>query len=139
MPERKHNLADGYDWLEDQITGDVLDAIVIHPRSRGRLYLSGEWSTGNRPPGHLIGITSTDPDNTSVYTEQHELGSPDHYVVNYDVWNHRDSPTFARIVLTHPAGTQEDTPPPGGKGQRACHRAPARPPKRRARARSHAP
>jgi hypothetical protein len=42
MPESKHNLPDGYDRLEDQITGPVLDSIVIHPRSRGRLYLSGE-------------------------------------------------------------------------------------------------
>ena len=28
------------------------------------------------------------------------LGGPDHYVVNYDVWNHRNGPTFARIVGT---------------------------------------
>ena len=31
MPERKHNLLDGYDRLDDQITGDVADSIVIHP------------------------------------------------------------------------------------------------------------
>lgn len=114
MPERKHNLPDGYDRLEDQITGPVLDSIVVHPRSRGRLHLSGEWSTDNRPPGHRVKIVSTDPDNTSVYTEQHELGDPGHYVVNYDVWNHRDSPTFARIILTGQADDGgEDTP--GGK------------------------
>jgi hypothetical protein len=65
-------------------------------------------NTDNRPPGHWIKLVSTDPDNTSIYTEQHQLGGPDHYVVNYDVWNHRESPTFAQIVLT--AQAQEDTP-----------------------------
>lgn len=100
MPERKHNLPDGYDRLEDQITGDVADSIVIHPRSRGRLYLDGEWSTGNRPPGLQVKITSTDPDNASVYTERREGDGPDHYVVNYDVWNHRDSGITAQLILT---------------------------------------
>lgn len=100
MPERKHNLPTMFRRLDDEITGDVLDAIVIDPRSRGILYLPCEYSTDNRPPGRRVKITSTDPDNTSVYIEQHELGGPDHYAVNYDVWNHRDSLTFARIVLT---------------------------------------
>ncbi len=59
MPERKHNLPDGYDRLDDQITGDVADSIVIHPRSHGRLYLSGQWSTDSRPPGHRVKVTST--------------------------------------------------------------------------------
>ena len=108
MPERKHNLPFRYDRLEDQITGPVLDSIVIHPRSGGKLYLDGEWSTGNRPPGHRVKLVSTDPDNTSVYTEQYQLGGPDHYLVNYDVWNHRDSPTFAQIVLTGPAAEAQE-------------------------------
>lgn len=111
MPERKHNLPFRYDRLEDHITGPVLGSIVIHPRSGGKLYLDGEWNTGSRPPGHRVKLVSADPDNASVYTEQHQLGGPDHYVVNYDVWNHRDSPTFAQIVLAGPAGeAQEDTP-----------------------------
>jgi hypothetical protein len=111
MSERKHNLPTMFSRLDDQITGDVLDAIAIHPRSRGMLFMPGEYSTASRPPGHLVKITSTDPDNASVYTEQHELGGPDHYVVNYDVWNHRDSATSAQIVLMDPAEqAQEDTP-----------------------------
>ena len=48
MPERKHNLPTMFSRLDDQITGDVAEAIVIHLRSHGRLYLRGEWSTDNR-------------------------------------------------------------------------------------------
>jgi hypothetical protein len=111
MPERKHNLPDRYDRLDDQITGDVLDSIAIHPRSRGILYMPGEYSTSSRPPGHRVKLDSTAPDNTSVYTKQNELGGPDHYVVNYDVWNHRDSGTIARLILTdHTADETPDTP-----------------------------
>ena len=66
MPERKHNLLAGCGRLDDQITGPVLDSIVIHPRSRGRLYLPGQWSTSSRPPGHAVDISSTSTDNNSV-------------------------------------------------------------------------
>jgi hypothetical protein len=107
MAERKHNLPAMFSRLDNQITADVLDAIANHPRNRGILHLPGEHSTGKRPPGHRVKITSTDPDNTSVYTEQHELGGPDHYAVNYDVWNYRDSPRFARIILTGENGESE--------------------------------
>jgi hypothetical protein len=111
MPERKHNLPDGYDRLEDQIVGGVLDNIVVHPRSRGRLYLSGEWSTDNRPPGYRVKVTSTATDNQGVHTEQIQRGSAERYTVSYDVWNYRDSPTFARIILTDQAEqSQADTP-----------------------------
>jgi hypothetical protein len=110
MPERKHSLPDGYDRLEDQITSDVADSIVIHPRSHGRLHLDGEWSTESRPPGHQVKLVSTAPDNTSVYTEERMLGSSDHYLVTYDVWNYRDSPTFAQLVLTDHAPETPDTP-----------------------------
>jgi hypothetical protein len=111
MPDRKHSLPTMFSRLDDQITGDILDAIVIHPRSRGILSMPGEHSTDSRPPGHRIKIVSTDRDNAGVYTGQHQLGGPDHYVVNYDVWNHRDSPTFAQIVLTDQAEQgQADTP-----------------------------
>jgi hypothetical protein len=102
MPERKHNLPTMFRRLDDEITGDVLDAIVIDPRSRGILYLPGEYSTDNRPARHQVKLDSTDPDNGSVYTDQNQLGGPDHYVVNYDVWNHRDSQIVARIMLTAP-------------------------------------
>ena len=43
------------------------------------------------------------PDSLSVHIEQHQPGGPDHYVVDYDVWNHRDSLTFAKIVRTDQA------------------------------------
>jgi hypothetical protein len=62
MPERKHNLPTVFSRLDDQITGDVLDAIVIDPRSRGILYLPGEYSTGSRPPGHQVKLDSSDPE-----------------------------------------------------------------------------
>ena len=53
MPERKHNLRSHYDRLDDQITGPVLDSIVIRPRSHGCLHMPGEYSTDDRPPGHV--------------------------------------------------------------------------------------
>jgi hypothetical protein len=99
MPERKHNLPSSYQQLNDQIIGPVADSIVISPRSHGRLHLPGEHSTASRPPAHQVKITSTDPDNTSVYREERLLGDPGHYLVTYDIWNHRDSPTFAQIIL----------------------------------------
>ena len=102
MPERKHNLPDGYDQLGDQSTGNVADSIVIHPRSYGRLYLSGQWSTDSRPPGHRVKVTSTATDNQGVYTEQIQRGSAERYTVSYDVWNCRDGPSFAQIALTGP-------------------------------------
>jgi hypothetical protein len=46
MSKRKHNLHSPDGRLGDQITGPVLDSIVIHPRSRGRA-LGG----GTLPPG----------------------------------------------------------------------------------------
>jgi hypothetical protein len=99
MPPCKHNLPTAFDRLDDRVVDDVLDSIVVSARSRGFLYLPGEYSTHNRPPAHHVRLVSTDPDNTSVYTEQHQLGGPDHYRINYDVWNHRDSATFADLVL----------------------------------------
>ncbi len=99
MPERKHNLPSRYDRLDDQVTGTVLDSIIISPQSHGRLHLPGEHSTDSRPPAHHVKISSTSPDNTSIYTEQRQLGDPGRYLVSYDVWNYRDSPAFAQIVL----------------------------------------
>jgi hypothetical protein len=68
----------------------VADSIVIHPRSHGRLGLDGERSTDSRPPGHQVKLVSTDPNNASVYTEERLPGSPEHYLVTYDVWNYRE-------------------------------------------------
>ena len=43
MPESEHSLPTRYDRLGDQIDGPVLDAIVVHPQSRGSLSLPGEY------------------------------------------------------------------------------------------------
>ena len=43
MPESEHSLPTRYDRLGDQIDGPVLDAIVVHPQSRGSLSLLGEY------------------------------------------------------------------------------------------------
>jgi hypothetical protein len=103
MPDSEHSLPTRYDRLGDQIDGPVLDAIVVHPQSRGILSLPGEYSTGSRPPAHEVKITGTGPDSHSVRTGQRQPGGPDHYVVNYDVQNHRDSLTFAKIARTDQA------------------------------------
>ena len=111
MTERKHNLPSRYDRLEDQVTGDVVDSIVIHPRSHGRLHMPGEYSTDSRPPAHRVDRASSATDNQGVDYEPRLLGGPDHYLVTYDVWNHRDSPSFASIVLTDNTNQDKaDTP-----------------------------
>ncbi len=38
MPERTHNQPTDYDRPDGQITGPVVDSIVISARSHGRLY-----------------------------------------------------------------------------------------------------
>jgi hypothetical protein len=103
MPASEHSLPARYDRPGDQVDGSVLEALIVHSRSRGNLSLPGEYSTDSRPPAHEVKITGTDPDSHSVRTEQHQPGGPDHYVVNYDVWNHRNSLTFAKIVRTDQA------------------------------------
>jgi hypothetical protein len=113
MTERKDNLPSHYDRLDDQITEMVLDSIVIHPRSHGRLHMAGEYSTDSRPPGHRVKVTSTAADNQGVYHEERLLGSPEHYLVTYDVWNYRDSPSFAEIVLTDHADQGGEATPGG--------------------------
>jgi hypothetical protein len=104
MPEPKRNLPTRYNQLDDQITGPVLDAVMVYPHSHGVLHLPGEYSTGSRPAPHKVEVATGEPGNPHVYTDQNQPGRPDHYTVNYDIWNHRDSPTFARITLT---GTAE--------------------------------
>ena len=103
MPERKHDLPTQFNRLDDQITGPVLDSIMIYPRSRGTLHLPGEYGTASRPTAHEIKVVTTDPDNQGVDIETIERGSAEHYTVSYDIWNNQDSPAFARITLTgHP-------------------------------------
>jgi hypothetical protein len=110
VTERKHRLKSGYDRLEDQITGPVLDSIIVRPRSHGRLHMPGEYSTDNRPPAHRVRINGGAGDNPGVYHEERLLGGPDHYLVTYDVWSYRDSHSIAELVLTETAGEQENTP-----------------------------
>jgi hypothetical protein len=83
MPERQHRLPSNYERLDEQITGPVLDSIVVAARSHGRLHLPGEYSTANRPPRHEVSITSTDKNNSAVYREERLLGDPGHYLVAY--------------------------------------------------------
>lgn len=100
MPEPTHNLPTQYNRLDDQITGPTLDAIMIYPRSRGILHLPGEYSTDNWPPAYKVEVATGEPGNPGVYTEQNQPGGPDHYTINHHIWNHRDSPAFARLILT---------------------------------------
>ena len=113
MPEREHNLPSMFSGLDDQITGPVPAAIVIRPRSHGRLYLPGEWGISSRPPRHEVKVTSSDPDNQGACTEQRLPGSAGRCTVSYDMRDYRDSPAVAQIILTGQAGA---TPPgtPGG-------------------------
>jgi hypothetical protein len=52
--------------------------------------MPGEDSADNRPPAHKVEVVTGDRDNTGVYTEENQISSPDHYVVNHDVCNYRD-------------------------------------------------
>jgi hypothetical protein len=99
MPEKKHKLPFNAERLEDDIAGPVLDSIIVHARSHGILCLPGEYSIASRHPASPVKITSTDPDNQGVYKEERLLGGPERYAVRYDIWNYRDSPAFAQIII----------------------------------------
>ena len=47
-------------------------------------------------------------DNQGVYTKERLLGGPDHYLVTYEVWNYRDSPSSVQLILADPGQAQED-------------------------------
>lgn len=94
MKERK--LRPNFRRLDDQITGNVVDAIVVSPRSSGRLTLSGQFSKQDPPPLHRVKIAALGP---GVSYEQTLLGSEEKYSVVYEVQNHRDSPAFAHIEM----------------------------------------
>ena len=88
MPERKHNLPDGYDRLDDQITGDVADSIVIHPPQPRQAVPERPVEHG-QPPARSPGQGHQHrADNQGVYTEQIQRGSAERYTVSYDVWNY---------------------------------------------------
>lgn len=114
----EHNLPTHYERLGDQITGSVVDAIMVYPQSHGELHLPGEFSmdlglrrTGNSPPAREVTVTSEDGSTQGVYTESRSIGPVERYTLVWDVWNHRDSRVFASMRLTGPADQgQADTP-----------------------------
>jgi hypothetical protein len=71
---------------------------MVYPHSHGILHLPGEYRTGSRPAPHKVEVATGEPGNPHVYTDQNQPGRPDHYTVNYDIRDHRDSPAFARTL-----------------------------------------
>jgi hypothetical protein len=103
----EHNLPDGYERQDDQITGSVVDAIVVNPRSHGELRMPGEYSSSldlsakvNRPPEREVTLTSEDGSTQGVYCQSRSIGPLERFTLVWDVWNHRDSRVFARLILT---------------------------------------
>ena len=97
MSQRNRNLPHNAERREDQISGPVVDSIMIAPWSQGALRMPGEYSTGSRPPGHQVKITATNRERCDYETCQ--LGEPARYSVIVKVWNYNDSPAFADLVL----------------------------------------
>jgi hypothetical protein len=93
---KQRKLRSNYQRLDDQIGGSVVDAIMISPRSSGRLSFGGGLSKDKRHPRHEIRIDAAGP---GVTYEQTMLGSQESYSLVYEVNNFRDSPSFARIEL----------------------------------------
>lgn len=92
----KRTLRSNYQRLDDQIGGTVVDAIMISPRSSGRLSFGRTFSKDKRYPHHEVRIYAAGP---GVTHEQQMLGSEDSYSLVYEINNFRDSPSFARIEL----------------------------------------
>ena len=113
----EHNLPDGYDRQDDQITGSVADAIVVYPRSHGELRMPGEYSSSlklgvkvNSPPARKVILTSEDGSTQDIYSNSRRIGPLEHFTLVWDVWNHRDSRVFARLILPGQADqAQADT------------------------------
>lgn len=76
MPGPEHNLLTQFSQLGDQISGPVLDAIMIYPRSCGILHLPREHSTDRPPPAHKVDIAAGDPASPGVGTEENQPGGP---------------------------------------------------------------
>jgi len=109
MPE--HKLPVNYARIDENIAGPVLDSIEIHPRSRGVLYLPGQYSASSRPPAHQVKTVSSAPDGQGVHAEPVQRGTAERYTVSYDVTNQRDSIAFAHLIRTgQPDNGSEDTP-----------------------------
>jgi len=99
-PDGGHNLPTAFRRLDDQITGPVLDSIMIYPESRGILSMPGKGGIWARMQTHLVEVISSDPDNQGVYTDERRVDEPpQRYRVICDVWNYRDSPACAKTIL----------------------------------------
>jgi hypothetical protein len=105
-PEGGHSLVTAFRRLDGQITGPVLDSIVIYPGSRGILSMPGHAIRPNQE--HRVEVTSSDPHNQGVYTEEQRIVGPWGYKVNCSVWNYRETPVHAKIILLEHA---EGAPP----------------------------
>ena len=87
----------GYQRMDNRVTGKIVDAIVIQPRSSGQLSLPGGYSTASPPPAHRVLTQAAGPEGVSY--EKWAVGSDENYHIVYVVQNHRDSPSFAQIEL----------------------------------------
>ena len=97
-PEDGHNLPTAFRRLDGQITGPVYDSIMVYPRSRGLLSMPGKGQIRSYQE-HRVEVTSSDPHNQGVYTEEQRVGDSLGYKVNCSVWNYRDTPAYAKIIV----------------------------------------
>ena len=97
-PEGGHNLPTAFRRLDDQITGPVFDSIMVYPASRGILSMPGKGNIRSYQE-HRVEVTSSDPHNQGVYTEEQRVGDPGDYKVSCSVWNYRDTPAHAKIIV----------------------------------------
>jgi hypothetical protein len=93
----------------DQVTGPVIDAIIVNPRSYGQLSL--KFSEEHGPPDCEVTVTSDDGSTQGVYTKSRTTGDAAHLALVWDVWNNRDTRVYARLVR----GNAPD--PPDGRGR----------------------
>jgi hypothetical protein len=109
-PGGKHKLPTSFS-RSDRLVGFAkrTDRIVVHPVSKGTLYLDSHWLA--RSEDHLqLEVTSNDPDNQGVYVEKRRADNPNdpaRYTVSYDVWNYTDSPVIAQFTETDTAGQEQ--------------------------------
>ena len=96
-PGSKHNLPTSF----SRFRGDD-QRIIVHPLGKGTLHLHRTFHPIHPHTSfYQLKVTSTDPDNQGVYTEERLAYSPDNpkrYTVTYDIWNYRDSPVTAQIT-----------------------------------------
>jgi hypothetical protein len=79
-PEGAHNLLTAFRRLEGQIKGPVFDSIMVYPESRGILSMPGKSEIRDSQE-HRVEVTSSDPNNQDVYTEEKRVGDSRGYKV----------------------------------------------------------